>query len=153
MYSWLFLVYMSCNISQIPKSWLHVVILLLWLFLKSMTYGLKVTNAVICLLINILSPKTASIICSPAVFRPSCMVWASQYLIPHLSLSPLQFGNKATWKTMSHFTVHLFHALSHDTTSAEKRKEKFRESFNTMMSSSIHVRAKCNLKQFPGIMK
>lgn len=41
---------------------------------KSMTYGLKVTDEVICLLINTLYPQTSCIVCSPTVFGPNCMV-------------------------------------------------------------------------------
>lgn len=44
--------------------------------IKSMNYGLKVTDAVICLLITILSPETACIVSPhpPPVFGPNCLV-------------------------------------------------------------------------------
>lgn len=41
---------------------------------KSMNYGLKVTDAVICLLIAVFSPESACIVSSPTVFGPNCMV-------------------------------------------------------------------------------
>lgn len=72
--SWLFPINLSCDAPQIPQSWLYVVILLLCFILKSMTYGLKVTDAVICLLINFLSPHTSCIVCSLTVFGPNCVV-------------------------------------------------------------------------------
>lgn len=85
--SWLFPTNMSCNAPQIHQPWLYVVRLLLCLFKKSMTYGLKATDAVVCLLIAIFSPETACIFSSPTVFGQNCVVWALPSSIPHLSSS------------------------------------------------------------------
>ncbi len=42
---------------------------------------------------------------------------------PPSVIIPLQFGNKATWKSTSHSPVRLFHIFSHDSTSGEEREE------------------------------
>lgn len=79
---------MSCNAAQtLPNHGFMWWDCSFVYFIKSMNFGFKVPDAVICLLITVFSPETACIVSSPTVFGPNCMVWALQSSIPHLSSS------------------------------------------------------------------
>lgn len=79
--------------------------------LKTMKYGLKVTDAVICLYCLL-----------PCLDQTA---WCELYnLLSPICHHPSSFfGNKATWKSTSHFLLCLFHILWHDATLGTREKK------------------------------